>query len=117
VFEQLILKIGTCMLIYLVLLIPQAAYPEMNETHMSTVDKRKPCRIAKWFDPAKEWLIAKASKAGRAIDQWMATHKCQKHNRKALKIARRMQQPRASGRRWMALVAYTAVAMQATDAY
>jgi hypothetical protein len=117
VFEQIILKIGTCMLIYLVLLISQVVYPEMYETHTSKIDERKPHRIAKWFEPATEWLIAKASKAGRAIDQWMATHKCRKHNRKAQAIARRMQQPRASGRRWMALVAYTAVAMQATDAY
>jgi hypothetical protein len=116
VFEQIILKIGTCMLIYLVLLISQVVYPEMYETHTSTIDERKPCRIAKWLDPAKEWLIAKASKAGRAIDQWMATHKGRKHNRKAQAIARQMQQPRASGRRWTALIAYTAVAMQATDA-
>jgi hypothetical protein len=70
VIEQLILKIGICMLIYLVLVISQVVYPEMYQT--STIDERKPRRIAKWFDPAKEWLTAKASKAGRAIDQWMA---------------------------------------------
>jgi hypothetical protein len=65
----------------------------------------------------KEWLNERASNVGTAIDQWMVIPKGQQHNRKAQRIARRMQWQRTSGRRCMALLAYSAVAMQATDAY
>jgi valyl-tRNA synthetase len=70
-FEQVVLKIGTYMLIYIALTFSQAVHPEIYETNKRINPKRTSKRIPKWAHPIKEWVIKRASRIGSTVDQWV----------------------------------------------
>jgi hypothetical protein len=100
------------MIAYITLLLSQVIYREYYEPLQKDQPKAKRNKLTRWFGPMKTWLIQQASKAGASIDRWKVTRQGRRRMLKVRAIAIRMQTKPTH--RMIALMAFTAVAMQAS---
>jgi Na+/melibiose symporter-like transporter len=111
VFEQLVLKIGTYMLIYIALIFSQVVYSEIYER---SNPEQKSKRKRKWADPIQEWVIERASRVASALDQWSINRQGRQRTRSVQAITYQMQRPRAASNQLTSLMVCAVVAMQAS---